>query len=90
MSDAPPIPHDVTRPEIVRALPLIEPTSLGGDIILAAQSIEVLTIEDLIGASRAIRDQPPGREVRMGVLRTGKVVELATIWSGPEGVLSPR
>jgi serine protease Do len=63
---------------------------LGGDIILAAQGIEVRTIEDLIRAARAIRDQPPGREVRMRVLRAGKVVELATIWSGAEGGLSPR
>ena len=63
---------------------------LGGDIILAAQGIEVLTIEDLIRAARAIRDQPPGREVRMRVLRAGKVVELTTIWSGAEGGVSPR
>jgi serine protease Do len=63
---------------------------LGGDVILAAQGIEVRTIEDLIRAARAIRDQPPGREVRMRVLRAGKVVELATTWSGAEGGLSPR
>lgn len=36
----------------------------------------VLTIENLIQANRAIRDPPPGREVRMRVLRAGAVVEL--------------
>lgn len=55
---------------------------LGGDIILVAQGIELVTIDDLIQAAKAIRDQPPGREVRMRVLRAGKVVELATTWSG--------
>jgi serine protease Do len=45
---------------------------LGGDNILAAQGIDILTIEDLIRAGRAIRDQPPGREVRMRVLRAGR------------------
>jgi S1-C subfamily serine protease len=54
---------------------------LGGDIILAAQGIELGTL-DLIQAAKAIRDQPPGREVRMRVLRAGKVIELATTWSG--------
>jgi S1-C subfamily serine protease len=51
---------------------------LGGDIILTAQGIELGTIDDLIRAAKAIRDQPPGREVHMRVLRGGKVVELAT------------
>jgi S1-C subfamily serine protease len=59
-----------------------QPHVLGGDIILAAQGIELGTIDDLIRASKAIRDQPPGREVRMRVLRAGKIVELTTIWSG--------
>jgi serine protease Do len=63
---------------------------LGGDIILAAQGINVLTIDDLVQAAKAIRDQPPGREVGMRVLRAGKVVDLATIWSGAEGASSPR
>ena len=63
---------------------------LGGDIILTAQGIQVLTIENLIQASRAIRDQPPGQEVRMRVLRDGRVVDLATIWSGAGGSASPR
>src|SRR5262249_14717537 len=36
---------------------------LGGDIVLAAQGVEILTLDDLITAVRAIRDQPPGREV---------------------------
>jgi S1-C subfamily serine protease len=60
---------------------------LGGDIILAAQGIEIHTIDDLIAAARAIRDRPPGREVRMRVLRGGKVVDLTTTWAGgsPEG-----
>ena len=55
---------------------------LGGDIVLAAQGIEIVTIDDLIQAAKAIRDQPPGQEVRMRVLRGGKVVDLATTWSG--------
>jgi S1-C subfamily serine protease len=59
-----------------------QPHVLGGDIILAAQGIELGTIDDLIRASKAIRDQPPGREVRMRVLRAGKIVELTTTWSG--------
>jgi serine protease Do len=59
-----------------------QPLVLGGDIILAAQGIELGTIDDLIRASKAIRDQPPGREVRMRVLRAGKIVELTTTWSG--------
>jgi S1-C subfamily serine protease len=64
---------------------------LGGDIILAAQGIELGTLDHLIQAAKAIRDQPPGREVRMRVLRGGKVVELATTWSGgPDGGASPR
>jgi S1-C subfamily serine protease len=63
---------------------------LGGDIILAAHGIEIRTIEDLIRAALTIRDQPPDREVRMRVLRGGKVVNLATIWSGAEGSSSPR
>jgi len=58
---------------------------LGGDIILTAQGIEIQTIDDLIAAARAIRDQAPGREVRMRVLRGGKVVDLATTWSGGPG-----
>ena len=56
--------------------------ALGGDIILAAQGIDILTIDDLIAATRAIRDQPAGREVRMRVLRGGKIVELTTTWAG--------
>src|SRR5215831_13406491 len=63
---------------------------LGGDIILAAQGIDILTIDDLIAATRAIRDQPAGREVRMRVLRGGKVVELATPWSGGPTTTPPR
>ena len=55
---------------------------LGGDIILTAQGIELGTLDDLIQAAKAIRDQPPGREVRMRVLRAGTVIELATTWSG--------
>ena len=58
---------------------------LGGDIILSAQGIEIQTIDDLIAAARTIRDQPPGREVRMRVLRGGKVDDLATTWSGGPG-----
>jgi S1-C subfamily serine protease len=68
-----------------------QPLVLGGDIILAAQGIELTTIDDLIHASKAIRDQPPGQQVRMRVLRAGKVVELATTWSGgPETGAAPR
>jgi serine protease Do len=64
---------------------------LGGDIILTAQGIEIQTIDDLIAAARAIRDQPPGREVRMRVLRGGKVLDLATPWTGgPETGGTPR
>jgi S1-C subfamily serine protease len=55
---------------------------LGGDIILTAQGIELGTIDDLIAAAKAIRDQPAGREVRMRVLRAGQVVDLVTTWSG--------
>ena len=64
--------------------------ALGGDIILTAQGIDILTIDDLIAATRAIRDQPAGREVRMRVLRGGKVVELATPWSGGPTTTPPR
>jgi len=56
----------------------------------AAQGIDILTIDDLIAATRAIRDQPAGREVRMRVLRGGKVVELATPWSGGPTTTPPR
>jgi len=64
---------------------------LGGDIILSAQGIEIATIDDLIAAAKAIRDQPAGREVRMRVLRGGQVVDLAAPWSGgPTGVAVPR
>ena len=69
-----------------------QPVVLGGDIILAAQGIDVRTIDDVIAAARAIRDQAAGREVRMRVLRGGKVVELATTWSdaaGPGGAPRP-
>jgi serine protease Do len=55
---------------------------LGGDIILTAQGIELRSIDDLIDAAKAIRDQPAGREVRMRVLRAGQVVDLVTTWSG--------
>jgi S1-C subfamily serine protease len=55
---------------------------LGGDIILVAQGIELGSIDDLIEAAKAIRDQPAGREVRMRVLRAGQVVDLVTTWSG--------
>ena len=55
---------------------------LGGDIILEAQGITILTIEDLIRSARAMRDRRPGQEVRMRVLRGGKLVDLATSWSG--------
>ena len=54
---------------------------LGGDIILAAQGIEILTIDDLIAAVKAIRDQPPGGPVRIRVLRGGTVVDLTTTGS---------
>jgi len=67
------------------------PALLGGDIILNAQSIEIATIDDLIAAAKSIRDQPAGREVRMRVLRGGRVVDLATPWSGgPTGAAVPR
>jgi serine protease Do len=59
-----------------------QPIVLGGDIILAAQGIDVLTLDNLIAAARAIRDRTPGQDVRMRVLRAGKVVELAAPWSG--------
>ena len=55
---------------------------LGGDIILTAQGIEIQTIDDLITAVKAIRDQPPGGQVRVRVLRGGKIVDLTTTWSG--------
>ena len=51
---------------------------LGGDIILAAQGTEIQTIDDLITAVKAIRDQPPGGQVRVRVLRSGKIVDLTT------------
>ena len=64
---------------------------LGGDIILAAQGIEIVTLDDLIAAAKAIRDRPAGREVHMRVLRGGKVVDLATTWSGgPDAAATPR
>ena len=64
---------------------------LGGDIILTAQGIEILTIDDLISAVKAIRDQPPGGQVSVRVLRGGKVVDLTTTWSGrPEAATTPR
>src|SRR5215468_299068 len=44
---------------------------LGGDIILAGQGVEIKTIDDLITAVMAIRDQPPGGQVRVRVLRGG-------------------
>jgi len=50
----------------------------------------VLTIDDLIQANRLIRDQPPGREVRMRVLRAGKVVDLTTTWSTADAALTQR
>ena len=62
---------------------------LGGDIILAAQGIEIATLDDLIAAAKAIRDRPPGREVRMRVLRGGKVVDLTTTWSGGTEAVAP-
>jgi len=63
---------------------------LGGDIILTSQGVAVLTIDDLIQANRLIRDQPPGREVRMRVLRAGKVVDLTTTWSTADAALTQR
>ena len=64
---------------------------LGGDIILTAQGIELGSLDDLIQAAKVIRDQPPGREVRMRVLRAGKVLELTATWSGgPEAGAAPR
>ena len=57
---------------------------LGGDIILTAMGVTILTIDDLIQASRVMRDLPSGSEVRMRVLRAGKVVELATASVGIE------
>ncbi len=58
---------------------------LGGDIILATQGIELLSLDDLIQSARAIRDQPAGSDVRMRVLRSGKVVDLVTAWTGAPG-----
>ena len=43
----------------------------------------------MIQAARTIQDQPPGREVRMRVLRAGKMVDLTTMWSGAAGGSSP-
>jgi serine protease Do len=63
---------------------------LGGDIILTSQGVAVLTIDDLIQANRLIRDQPPGREVRMRVLRAGSVVDLTTTWSTADAALTER
>jgi serine protease Do len=57
---------------------------VGGDIILTSQGVKLLTLEDLIQANRLIRDQPPGREVRMRVLREGAVVELTTTWTAAD------
>jgi S1-C subfamily serine protease len=63
---------------------------LGGDIILTSQGVAVLTIDDLIQANRLIRDQAPGHEVRMRVLRAGKVVDLTTTWSTADAALTQR
>jgi hypothetical protein len=63
---------------------------LGGDIILISQGVAVLTIDDLIQADRLIRNQPPGREVRMRVLRAGAVVDLTTTWPGLDGGSAAR
>ena len=57
---------------------------VGGDVILSAQGIQVLSIDDLIRANRAIRDAPRGQEVRMRVLRAGAIVDLTTTWTGNE------
>src|SRR5262249_30093472 len=46
---------------------------LGGDIILKAMGVDIRTIDDLIHASRIMRDLPSGSEVRMRVLRAGKL-----------------
>jgi len=62
---------------------------LGGDIILAAQGIEILTIDDLITAVRAIRDLPAGGQVRVRVLRNGKVVDLASTSSARSETATP-
>ena len=62
---------------------------LGGDIILAGQGVEIRTIDDLITAVKAIRDQPPGGQVRVRVLRGGKVVDLSTTSSGHPETATP-
>jgi serine protease Do len=63
---------------------------LGGDIILTSQGVTVLTIDDLIQANRLIRDQPPGREVRMRVLRGGSIVDLTATWSTADAASTQR
>ena len=68
-----------------------QPVVLGGDIILAAQGIEITTLDDLIAAAKAIRDQPPGGQVKMRVLRGGQVVDLVTTATGgPDRAAVPR
>lgn len=57
---------------------------VGGDIILTSQGVTLLTLENLIQANRLIRDQPPGREVRMRVLREGAVIKLTTTWTAAD------
>ena len=63
---------------------------LGGDVLLTAQGIEILSIDDLIRANRSIRDAPRGQEVRMRVLRAGSLLDLTATWTGPEGSAPAR
>jgi S1-C subfamily serine protease len=49
---------------------------IGGDIVLQAEGIEVSGPADLARIREALNKVGPGEEIRMTVLRSGRLVEL--------------
>ncbi len=55
---------------------------VGGDILLSAQGMKLTSNEDMAEVLKALETLQPGQELRVTVLRDGKVQELKTKWTG--------
>ena len=54
------------------------PVVVGGDIVLSVQGIAVTSNEDMVRVLKSLETLRPGEDLRVTVLRDGKVQELST------------
>jgi len=55
---------------------------VGGDILLSAHGMKLTSNEDMAEVLKTLETLKPGQELRVTVLRDGKVQELKTTWTG--------